>query len=102
MYYFYVLTSLKTKKLYFGFSTNLQERLKSHNQGKNISTKKYLPWRLVYYEAYASKLEAQKRELQIKKYSSAYSQLKRRIKQSISTTLKEGEGLFYGEASDED
>jgi putative endonuclease len=39
MYYVYVLKSELDKKLYVGYTENLQRRLKRHQDGEVISTK---------------------------------------------------------------
>ena len=52
MYYVYVLQSLKDKKLYIGYTANLRRRLKEHKHGGSESTKKRLPFRLIFYEAF--------------------------------------------------
>lgn len=62
MYYVYVLQSLKDKKLYIGFTSDLKRRSKEHKTGGSDSTKKRLPFRLVFYEAFISKKDAEKRE----------------------------------------
>ena len=62
MYYVYILQSLKDKKLYIGYSSNLKRRLKEHKTGGSKSTKCRLPFRLVYYEAHTSKEDAKRRE----------------------------------------
>lgn len=58
MYYFYILQSIPTKKLYIGFTPDLKERLKSHNKGENKATKPYIPYELIYYSAFKSKKDA--------------------------------------------
>jgi len=60
--YAYVLYSLKDHKLYIGFTTNLKRRLSEHQQGKNISTSKRLPLKLIYAEAHLSEEDAKRRE----------------------------------------
>ena len=65
-HYVYVLLSLKDKKLYIGFTKNLKRRIKEHTQGKNISTSKRLPVKLIYYEAHLSKEDAKRREAYFK------------------------------------
>jgi putative endonuclease len=82
MFYFYVIQSLKDKKLYIGFTSDLKQRLKEHNSGKARSTKGRHPFRLVYYEAYHSKDDAVRREHSIKLRAQAFTGLKRRIKGS--------------------
>jgi len=83
MFYFYILQSKKDKHLYFGYTDDLKQRFKDHNQGRVISTKNRRPFILVYYEAYNSKRDAQEREKQIKRRAKALISLKRRIKNSL-------------------
>jgi len=83
MFYFYILQSKKDKRLYFGYTDDLKQRFKDHNQGRVISTKNRRPFILVYYEAYNSKRDAQEREKQIKRRAKALISLKRRIKNSL-------------------
>ncbi len=67
MYYVYVLQSLeKTDWLYKGSTTDLKRRLEEHNAGKNFSTAPYVPFRLIYYEAYLLKKDAGAREKYLK------------------------------------
>jgi len=61
-YYVYVLLSLKDWKFYIGFTNNLKRRFREHQRGENISTSKRLPVRLIFYEAFLSKDDAQRRE----------------------------------------
>lgn len=61
-HYVYILLSLKDKKFYIGLTNNLERRLEEHRQGKNISTSKRLPLKLIYYEAHLSKEDAERRE----------------------------------------
>ena len=72
VYYVYCLKQ-KDGNLYFGYTSDLRRRLKAHkaNQGD-----------LVYYEAYKSPEDAIDREHQLKKYKSAWGQLKKRINRS--------------------
>ncbi|MEK7599233.1 MAG: GIY-YIG nuclease family protein [Patescibacteria group bacterium] len=83
MFYVYVLQSLKDCKLYIGYSDDLKRRVQEHNSGKNKSTKHRKPFRLVYYEAYQSKLDAENRETNLKLFGRALGGLKRRIKLSL-------------------
>lgn len=86
MYYVYALQSLKDENwLYIGYTTNLEERFAKHTKSKIASTKKYLPLRLVYYEAYLNKTDAAKREYELK-----HSQQQKEIlKERIINSLKE-------------
>jgi len=62
-----------------GYSNDLIKRLKEHNLGLVRSTKSKIPFVLVYYESYASKQNATKREHNLKLRGRALKQLKNRI-----------------------
>ena len=62
MYYVYILRSNLTSKLYKGSCADLRKRLENHNLGKVRSTKKYKPWKLIYYEAFENKSNALREE----------------------------------------
>ena len=83
MYYVYVLKSLSSNRVYVGYSADLKERYNSHKEGKVKSTKGYLPWKLAYYESYSSKLDATKREKQLKMHA-VKSALVEQIKLSLA------------------
>jgi len=68
MYYVYILRSLKDNKYYTGYTNNLERRLQDHNRGKSESVKYRGPFALVHREEYSTKLEAIRREKQIKSY----------------------------------
>ncbi len=54
--------------LYCGWTTDLKERLKTHNSGKGAKyTRSRLPCTLIYHEEYEDKGEALRREIEIKK-----------------------------------
>ena len=57
-HYFYIIQSLKNKKLYLGYTKNLKTRLKSHNFGTNIATKPNSPYELIYYAGFKNKQDA--------------------------------------------
>jgi putative endonuclease len=54
----YILFSEKFNKHYTGFTSNLELRLKSHNEFGNDWTAKYRPWKLVYTKEIETKKEA--------------------------------------------
>jgi putative endonuclease len=84
MHYVYALQSLVNKNwLYVGVTDDLRQRLDEHSRGKVYSTSRYLPLRLVYYEAYLSKGDAVKRECQLKHNSQQKEQLKFRLVNSL-------------------
>ena len=63
MYQVYILQSLKDKRTYVGYTQNLDERLKEHNTGQNISTKHRAPFRIIHSEEFSTIKEAKQREL---------------------------------------
>ena len=83
MFYVYVLQSPNGKSLYYGFSSNLKQRFKLHQE-----MPKHAGWRLIYYEAYLNERDARDRERMLKKYGAARGHLKQRISRSISTGLE--------------
>ena len=83
MHWVYVIKSNPRGKLYIGSTDNLVRRLKEHNDGQNRSTKPYLPWKIVYTEGYFLRDDAIDRERTLKQFGKVYSQLKRRIKNSL-------------------
>lgn len=83
MFYVYITKSMKNSQLYLGSTNNLRRRLAEHNSGLSSYTKKYMPYTLVYYEAYRSEEDAHKRESNLKLRANALNQLKRRIVASL-------------------
>ncbi|MDP3788933.1 MAG: GIY-YIG nuclease family protein [Candidatus Omnitrophota bacterium] len=81
--YVYILKSDRKDWIYIGMTSDLSRRLQQHYLGKNYSTKRYLPVRLVYYEAYSSIADAMKREKSLKYYGNALRELKKRIANSL-------------------
>ena len=61
-YYVYILNSVHHHKFYIGFTTDLIKRVKQHNHGESSATRPYIPYKLIYYEAFLSKLDGLKRE----------------------------------------
>ena len=58
--------------LYTGWTTDLNKRVKTHNDGKGAKyTRARRPVRLVYHEEYSDKIEAQRREYAIKQLTRA-------------------------------
>ena len=57
--------------LYTGWTTNLQARIKEHNEGESGAkyTRARRPVRLVYHEEFDTKSAAMKRECEIKRLS---------------------------------
>ena len=67
MFAVYVLYSKTFDKIYIGYSSNIVQRLLSHNElGTKGYTFKYRPWDLAYVEEFETKKEAINREKQLK------------------------------------
>ena len=68
-YYAYVLYSDRFNRIYIGHTDCIERRLKQHNLGKVVSTKYYKPYRVIYFEIFSSRIDAVKREKELKKSS---------------------------------
>ena len=80
MFYVYLLQSEKdSNQIYYGQTDDLKWRFSEHNAGNNASTKRYHPWKIIYYEAYTSRRTALAREKQLKQYGQARTALKKRL-----------------------
>jgi len=63
----YILYSPVFDKIYIGFTSDLNQRLLSHNHLSNKGwTKKYRPWEVIHQENFDSKQEAMRREKNLK------------------------------------
>ena len=82
MFYIYILQSQKNKELYIGYTADLKKRIKEHNQGLNFSTKRYMPWDIIYYEACLEESDAKRREKYLKT-TQGWRLIRRRIKDYI-------------------
>ena len=93
MYYVYIIQSLDAdRKLYYGYTSNLRQRMEQHNAGKGCKTTKSRQWRLVYYESYISEADARQREQKIKR-GNANRHLLARISHSLLSEISEAEAL---------
>jgi len=52
--------------MYTGFTTNIEERVKNHNDGKTKSTAPRRPLELIFCEFYLFEADARKREMYFK------------------------------------
>ncbi|MFH0969417.1 MAG: GIY-YIG nuclease family protein [Patescibacteria group bacterium] len=82
MHYAYILKSLKDTELYIGSTGNLKRRFLEHQQGRATSTKHRRPLKLIFYEAFSSKKDAERRELYFKT-SKGKSTLKMMLRESL-------------------
>ena len=63
MYKIYVLQSLKDRKTYTGYTSNLENRLAYHNSGHVKATKHRRPLKILFTEDFNTVAEAKAREL---------------------------------------
>ncbi|MBI5254349.1 GIY-YIG nuclease family protein [Candidatus Falkowbacteria bacterium] len=68
MFKTYVLFSKCLRHYYIGHTEDLNKRFVDHNKGKVRSTRRGIPWSIVYAENHSTRQDAHKRELQIKAY----------------------------------
>jgi putative endonuclease len=62
MFYVYLLHSIAD----VGYSTDLKRRLSEHKQRASVATTHRQPWKLIYYEAYTERADAEGRERYLK------------------------------------
>ncbi len=80
----YLIQHSETKEIYVGTTTNLNTRLKEHNNnGRKSTTRKNGSWQLIYAEAYRAKDDALRRERRLKDHGKALQELKKRINESL-------------------
>jgi len=69
MYTVYVLYSQSFDKIYIGFTSDLEQRLISHNHPKNKGwTARFKPWVVIYTESCNEKSAAMRREAELKSF----------------------------------
>lgn len=79
MYFVYLLRSINdASKTYVGYTTNIEQRLETHNSGGSVHTKSFRPWALVSYVAFDTESKALSFEKYIK-VGSGYAFAKRRL-----------------------
>ncbi len=66
VFYVYLLRSVADDGFYIGFSTDLKRRFSEHKRGICLATKHRRPWKLIYYETYTEREDAEKRERYLK------------------------------------
>ena len=66
----YIIYSKSTDHYYVGQTDNLDRRLEQHNSGYSKSTKRGVPWELVYTEKFPDRASAMTRESAIKEKKS--------------------------------
>ncbi len=67
MFYVYLIRSEEhPEQRYVGFTTDLKERMATHNAGGSVHTAKFKPWSLVTYLAFVDKRKAKEFEHYLK------------------------------------
>ena len=70
MHYLYILYSERIDRHYSGHSKDVYLRLKKHNDGHSVATKKGVPWELKKVVEFENKTEAIKAEKWLKRMKS--------------------------------
>jgi putative endonuclease len=79
MYYVYLLKSLKNiSKTYVGYTTDIDQRLETHNSGGSVYTMQDRPWKMITYVAFDCEAKAKHFEKHIK-VGSGYAFAKKRL-----------------------
>ena len=77
-YYVYMLLTLRKSKYitYVGYTSNLSNRLKQHNNSKGAKFTRGSKWELIFYKKYKIKKKAMVNEYKLKKDYKFRSKLK--------------------------
>lgn len=86
-YYVYILYSLQDSGFYIGFTANLKLRLAKHAKGEVIATKFRRPLKLIHYEYFINKEDAQARE-EFLKSGFGRSQFKQALKRTLNEFIE--------------
>jgi len=90
MFYSYIILSSKAHIFYFGYTDDLANRLKQHNEGKVPSTAPHKPWELIWYGAFSTEKEARDFERYLKTGSGKSFAYKRLVQVVLKKDLAEG------------
>ena len=83
-YFVYVLQNADGR-LYIGFTASLTKRVRQHQEDKGGWTCGRGPWELVYYETFTDRIEAMRRERNLKR-GKPNQELRIRLGQNTSGT----------------
>jgi len=80
MHFVYILKSVNfPNQTYTGSSSDLKQRLQSHNEGANKHTSKFKPWKIVWFCGFPNKEKAEEFEKYLKTASGIAFKRKRFI-----------------------
>lgn len=74
----FIYSNNDSSKTYVGYTTNIEQRLETHNSGGSVHTKSFSPWKLVSYVAFDTESKALSFEKYIKA-GSGYAFAKKRL-----------------------
>ncbi|PIR58305.1 MAG: hypothetical protein COU70_01675 [Parcubacteria group bacterium CG10_big_fil_rev_8_21_14_0_10_35_15] len=83
MFYTYILFNKLTKRYYIGYTPDLRKRIRKHLEGKVLSTKSDLNYKLVFYCAFETRSLALGFERYLKSGSGVAFMKKRFLKSSL-------------------
>ena len=67
-YTVYIIQSEENKRRYIGYTSDMETRLRQHNEGVNASTRNKGPWKVIYREDdFVTREAALKREKELKR-----------------------------------
>jgi len=88
------------KTYYVGISSSLASRIKSHRVKRNIGTKEFSDFKLIYTETYSTRKKAESREKQLKRWTAAKKKAliegKLDLLRKLSKSREFGEGRQQG------
>lgn len=90
-----MLYSAVVDRYYVDQTSNLEDRIKRHNQGRRKYTKSGIPWKLVYKEGFESRSEAKERQNELKT-SASREELTRFIFSKQNELLAKKRDFFEG------
>lgn len=82
LYFVYVLRN-SNGRLYIGFTTDLERRVQQHQQGEGGWTRGRGPWELVHFETFDDRVEAMRRERNLKR-----GKLNQGLRKKFSSTVE--------------
>ena len=66
-YWVYAIQNEASKRIYIGYTGDLEDRIKRHNSGQVYSTNSDHPWKLISCQAFESRSQAMWKESELKK-----------------------------------
>lgn len=87
MFYVYILFSVRDKRFYYGYTSNLRARFAEHQKGLVKATRYRRPLKLIHYEAFLVEKDAIIRERYFKS-SPGRKYLKRHLKYTLAAVAQ--------------